>query len=237
MAPGPCQLPRVHPCGIIVPSSAKANGMFGQPTPRQISPCRWQPCRRPCRASQTACPFALHQTSFCVKHQGTRVFDRASFTTSLVQSRGWSCTVCYSDDIPWLWDSYTRWPEMSCHLHGFPMCPNSCDLAWNLPCLRQLLWSLSALQEQSSNLKSYFLLVIPPRRTELLFLIPLTEFSHLFPFAFSNRLFSHICAIGRVWPWLTAACCLFAYLLPLGQFKPWRVACYLWCCHLSLLWC
>lgn len=211
MAPGPCQFPRVLPCGVPVPPSAKANEMFGQPAPRQSSPCRWEQCRCPCWASQTVCPFALQQANFSGKHQGTWIFKRANFTSPLVQSWGWNCTVCYSDGIPWLWASYRQWSEMSYHLHGFPICPNSCDLAWNLTCPKQLIWSLSALQEQSTNLKSYFLHSIPPRRTELLFLIPITEFSHLFPFASSNRLFSHICAAGRVRSWFTAACCLFAY--------------------------
>lgn len=38
MAPGPCQIPRVLPYGILVPSSAKANEMFGQPTPQRAHP-------------------------------------------------------------------------------------------------------------------------------------------------------------------------------------------------------
>ena len=194
MAPGPCQLPRVLPCGVLVPASAKATEMFGQPAPRQSSPCRREQCRCPCQASQTVCPFALQQTHFCGQHQGTGAFNWASFTSPLAQP--W-----YSDGIPWLWASYRQWSEQSYHLHGFPICPNSCDLGWD-----SYSDPFQLFKSRAQTRRAVFsMLIFHAEQNYSLFLKPLSEFSHLFSFTFSNRLWSHVCAAGRVWSWLTSA--------------------------------
>lgn len=111
---------------------------------------------------------ACSATNFCGKCQGTPNFNRANFSSPLVQPWGWSCPVCYSDGVPSLWASYRQWSEMSHHLHECLVCSNSGNIAWKSTCLKQLLSFLAALQEQSTNLKSYFLHVISPRRTEIL---------------------------------------------------------------------
>lgn len=67
---------------------------------------------------------------------------------------------------------------------------------------------LSAPQEQSTNLKSYFLHVIPPCRTELLFSSNASHWVLSSISIFSpSRLFSHISAPWWARPWLTAVCC------------------------------
>lgn len=67
---------------------------------------------------------------------------------------------------------------------------------------------LLAPQEQSTNLKSYFLHEIPPCRTELFFS---SNASHWVLSSISisspSRLFSHIGAPWWSQPWLTALCC------------------------------
>lgn len=181
--------------------------MLGQPGPRQSSPCMWRG-QCPHWTSQPVALFSLHQTHSCGKPQGTWAFNRAILTTPLVQAgAGVAPCVIHMESYPWLRVSYRQWSE----LPGFPSCPHSCDLAWNLTCPRQLLWSFQLFMSKVLTWRFIFpmlFLYIEPNHS--LFLISLTSFSHLFPFASSNRFFSLFCATEGVWSWLTAAWCLFA---------------------------